>query len=58
MRMSYTGRPRPLVTLKKAKNGSPSEEEFKQKAISQGAGVGESAAKLAAAVFKAPHPAH
>lgn len=39
-------------TIKK-KKGAPSEKEFREKAISQGAGVGESAAKLAAAVFKA-----
>lgn len=40
-------------TLKKVKKCAPSQDELTEKALSQGAGVGESAAKLAAAVFKA-----
>lgn len=40
-------------TLRKAKNVAPSQTEFTEKAASKGASVGESAAKLAAAVYKA-----
>lgn len=39
-------------TLRKAKTVAPSQKEFTEKAVSQGASVGESAAKLAAAVYK------
>lgn len=40
-------------TLRKKKEEPPSQKEFTEKAVSQGASVGESAAKLAAAVYKA-----
>jgi hypothetical protein len=40
-------------TLRKAKKGTPSQEEFTEKAMSQSASVGESAAKLAAAIYTA-----
>jgi len=40
-------------TLKKSEQAKPSQDDLTAKAMTQGAGVGESAAKLAAAVYKA-----
>jgi hypothetical protein len=40
-------------TLKKARETKPSQNELEEKALEQSAGVGESAAKLAASVYKA-----
>jgi hypothetical protein len=44
-------------TLKNARGSAPSQKEFTEKAVTQGAGVGESAVKLAAAVYKALYSA-
>jgi len=43
------------ITLQGSKRVPPSQKEYTEKAMSQGATAGESAAKLAAAVFKAMH---
>ena len=40
-------------TLKKSRQSNPSQDEITEKAIAQSAGAGESAAKLAASVYKA-----